>query len=149
MSKLQEQEIVSLLKTLLAGEISAVETYIKLGERLKISEIKQEIGELRTAHARRARLLRRALRRLGGQGSGPGSPMFHFPAVCQGVYSDNMALALLSKGECEALEAYSCALDAFNDASEDIGQELFDDQELTHNVVSTLASDLERLSRIA
>lgn len=140
---------VLILSSLLKGELSAVETYTKTLHQVAGSEIQLELTELRLAHARRARQLRRRLRQLGGK-SDVEKEAFEFPRVEKSVTSEQLMLSLLCEGEHRGYLAYENALKALDEKSAALlREEVLPEQEVTYSVVFTLRDGLQRKEKIA
>lgn len=140
---------VAVLSSLLKGELSAVETYTKSLHQLRDSDIRLELTELRLAHARRARQLRRRLRQLGARAT-TDAEAFEFPSVDNSLLTDQTLLTLLWDGEQRASAAYQGALRSLDSSSSDLFvEEVLPEQEVTHSVVFTLRSALELQEKIA
>ena len=141
----------ALIRSLLTGELSAVETYTQLLKRLPDSEMTLEFEQLRRSHARRARKLRAHLRRPGQADAPDAADLIEFPALskCE-MHDEGQILSTLAVAERNALNSYlSVALEAKDVIAAALLDELKTGQEETDSVVWTLSHSWTPLVKTA
>ena len=104
---------ISVLNTLLGGEMAAVDTYTHTVGRFSDQMLIADLQQIRDEHGRAVRLLRDALVRFGGQpagGAGQGASASAAATAAEEI-SPATALASLRQGEERAVSEYQTALE--------------------------------------
>lgn len=140
---MQTDKNVETLKSLLRGEMSAVETYDQAMQKLNDdAAIVQQLRRCRLSHEDRVSMLRGEVSRFGGQAPEGSGPWGAFAKLVEGgakVFGKKAAIAALEEGEDHGLKQYRADL-AKLDASvrSTLEPRLLAEQEQTHRVMSDL-----------
>lgn len=139
--KLHDREVAG-LSALLAGEISAVESYQQAIQKVKDTELISTLEQCRNSHAVRIMMLRECLQNLGVIPSESAGVWGWFAQLVEGgatIVSDQAAIATLTAGEYFGLDQYRKTMNSVDPESWKIIQkEVIPRQEQTYAVISAL-----------
>lgn len=133
---------VSVLNSLLRGEISAVETYRQALEKVEAAPVRSQLQDCMQSHARRVDVLRQQIQSLGGEPSEGSGVWGAFAKAVEGgakAFGEKAAIAALEEGEDHGRKEYREELDKLDDMTRAFVQSrLVPEQERTHNALSQL-----------
>lgn len=139
-------ESIGALNSLLASEISAVESYNQAITKLESSTPVTTFEEMQIAHAKRAQRLRQRIEQLGGTPTESSGMWGAFAKLVSGgasVFGAKPAVSALEEGEDKGLNDYKNALDKLDEESRQlIMTEFLPCQERTHSTMSMLKKEL-------
>lgn len=129
------------LNGLLKGEISAVETYEQVLEKITDPEIRSELEDVQQCHADRVEILTETVAIMGKEPADKAGVWGAFAKLMEGgakVFGDKAAIGLLEEGEDKGLEDYRKLLEEADPNIHPIIEELLPRQEETHAKMSGL-----------
>lgn len=137
-----QTESIDQLNSLLAGEISATETYKQAINKVDDAEFRQVLSGCLECHEGRTRTLTEEVTKLGGQPVQGSGVWGAFAKMMEGgatLLGNKAAISLLEEGEDKGLDDYKKALEK-NDplVSRLITSDLLPAQERTHAAMRTL-----------
>ena len=151
MATVSADKCIDQLNSLLRGEISAVETY-----QLVIEKVDDEHASDATAlraiaqeHGEDAQALREAIEELGGEADDSSGPWGIWAKTVQGVakiFGDASALKALKEGEEHGLKDYEEAVDDVDEVSRTLIVARFIPNQKRH--IATLDGMIEKINRI-
>lgn len=137
---------ITQLNSFLRGELSAVETYGQAIEKLAQSNVRSELDECRSSHARRVDLLRKYISDLGGAPADGSGVWGSFAKIVEGgakIFGDKAAIAAIEEGEDHGREDYQRGLDELTPpARAFVSGRLLPEQERTHSTLSRLQKQM-------
>ena len=107
------KEGISVLNSLLRGELAATETYQQALEKLKEDPSSEVLRHMHTQHREAANVLRQHIHQYGGQpdqGSGAWGTWAKFVAGTAKLFGNTAALKALKEGEEHGIKEYEEAL---------------------------------------
>ncbi len=139
--KLHDHEVAA-LNSLLAGEISAVETYQQAIQKVKDTELVSTLEQCRNSHAVRIMMLRECLQNLGVLPSESAGVWGWFAQLVEGgatIVGDQAAIAILTAGEYFGLDQYRKNIYSVDPESwKVIQKDIIPRQEQTYAIISAL-----------
>ncbi len=133
------------MNTLLKGEISAVESYVKALENVKVAKVAELLQQARDSHAERVDRLRNAIIESGGQpieSSGLWGGFAKLVTNAASAMGDSAIVAALEEGEDVGSNEYEWKmLNIHGDNRALIRDELWPKQKATHKLISQLVHE--------
>lgn len=133
------------MNILLKGEISAVESYVKALEKVKVAKVAELLQQARDSHAERVERLRNAIVESGGepiQTSGAWGGFAKFVTDAASAMGDSAIVAALEEGEDVGSNEYEWKmLNIHGDNRALIRDELWPKQKATHKLISQLVHE--------
>lgn len=148
--KLHDTE-VSALSALLAGEISAVDTYNLALEKINDSVIITTLKQCRDSHARRVEVLRGCIKDMGEnppKSAGLWGVVARFAERGATIFSKKVAVNMLAAGEEFGLQQYENHVESLDsDSWKIVEKDLIPAQERTLRIMSSLCSWMQNMQR--
>lgn len=145
-NKAEASGSIETLNSLLAGEISAIESYNQAIDKLGPKYENLELDQLRQEHSRRAQKLRDRVTQLGGapkMNSGIWGAFAQAVAGGGALIGAVPAIAALEEGEDRGLVDYKKALEKLDPQSQElILNDLLPGQEHTHSIMRMMKKNL-------
>jgi hypothetical protein len=138
------EEYIGEFNALLAGEMSAVETYELALKNVDKEDIVQALMKCQKSHARRVDKLKACVLDMGGKPGGSAGVWGPFAALCQeSAVSETAAIAALEESEAERLVQYEAQQKiVISPVIQVLQNDLLPEQHETHLTMSSLLKSL-------
>jgi demethoxyubiquinone hydroxylase (CLK1/Coq7/Cat5 family) len=137
---------VEQLNSFLRGEMSAIEAYRQVIEKVKNGAARQQLLECQRSHEQRVSLLRQRIVELGGTPAAKAGAWGAFAKLIEGgakALGESAAIAVVEEGEDHGRNDYKRDLGKLDlETRKIIESKILPEQERTHGVVSTLKKTL-------
>lgn len=142
------KDSVDMLNSMLAGEISAAESYNAALKKMDGSPLRETLEKIHVNHARRAQMIRDRVEQLGGkpvETSGPWGAFVKLLESSATAFGDKAAISVLEEGEDKGLKDYEGHIEKTEGMLRSfVEQELLPLQRMTHHTMSELKHSLQQ-----
>lgn len=132
---------VDQLNSLLQGELSALETYRQVLEKVEDARVKQVLKGCHMSHSKRVDTIVEKIVALGGRPAENSGVWGAFAKMMEGgakVFGDKAAIAMLEEGEDKGLADYRKLVSDPDLYVRELAADLISDQEATHEKMRNL-----------